>query len=246
MEWLELGPLTRRWRQSKAEPERSALWARMEELADKGADPFASAHRQDCAFQEAVSSGSLAAIELAARAGRAAGLDIKAGLNAKDCSGNFGRERGPGERQSLLELAWLGGEDEGEEGVVKITRALLALGADPEGLACSPGRPLANAVAMGLIEVAVELIKAGADPTRARPEGGSLLHAALDRREEALGMWEMLIRAGADPAALDAQGRSPWETASDEQRGWLAAWIEREALREESAPAPTGRGSMRV
>lgn len=228
----------RAWRQSRSQEERGRLWEILERFAAAGSDPFEQAWMEPCAFQEAVSSGSIAAVDLMARSARAAGLDVARGLNETDCSPAFGRRGETGE--SILKGAWLcgpGGEPSGWLRVGAMVDRLLELGADPEGLASAKGAPLASMAGLGLLGPAMALIKAGADPSRRGEGGETTLHAVVRRWDNGSEMWRALVAAGADPSARNDAGQTPEEAADPVHLGWLSAWRESEALRREAPEA---------
>lgn len=238
----EFRGVMRGWCRSRDSSVRERLWGRLTALAEGGADPFKvkGSHAASCAFEEAVVSGDTLAIKLAAKAAEAAGISVRDGLNQTDCvNGEQGRRP-----KSILEQVWL---FDREEGAADRIRLLIELGADPEGLAGSPGFPLMLMVAVGSVECAAALIEAGADVKRVQEGGGTLLHLALRRHEDASRMWRLLVAAGADPRATNENGDTPFERANSRQWAWIKALLESEELREQiESGGQSQRVSLRV
>lgn len=244
---MALAEATRSWRQSHDEQERSVLWAKMERLAKTGGSVFETAPYRPCAVQEAVSSGSIEALNLMAKAAERSGENMAEGLNATDCSVAFGKGRSS-RPQSIIELAWLCGSGlaQSQGRICQMIERLTELGADPEGLQGSRGAPLQAMAGLGLIGPALSLIKAGADPNGRDEEGATALHKLLRRSDDASAGWRALIEAGADPTIKNKLGQTPQEAADPVQSDWLFALKEREALQEGSAQAPARAAAPRV
>lgn len=231
----EFARLMRAWRQSRGEgpmalEQKRALWERLVALARAGCDPVYVTAYQPAALFEAVSSGSVEAVELAARA---AGERWVGKVDAVDLSGY---SQGEARHETCLANCWLGEasrdvSDMGDQRpALRVAKKLLELGANPEGAPGNWGYPLISAARFGDVEMVLLLIGAGADPRLPRSDGSGVLHALLNRSDFQREAFVALVEAGADPQALDAQGRTPFESANPAQSGWIGAWVEREAL----------------
>jgi ankyrin repeat protein len=97
----------------------------------------------------------------------------------------------------------------------EVAKVLIERGADVRAVARNPSRvePIHSAVASGQAEVAVQLLRSGADPNARQQGGFTPLHAAAQRGNVAL-IGE-LTASGADPGLTSDDGRSAVDMAGE-------------------------------
>ena len=198
------------------------LWRLMESYADRSVSPFCCGDARASAAQNAVASGSLAAVALVARAAgpeRMAKCVDKLGQDG-DHPGMMGR---PG---TILSDAWAGRAALGGS-CSSMVRALVELGAHPDGSERAPGKPMRTMIQVGDADAIRELLDRGADPWITGADGSTMMHAVLGRREPVEEAWRMLLERGLDPWAKNARGRSAFDVAHEGQGAWAAAERER-------------------
>lgn len=239
------GEAMRTWRvmggDSALDWRRAELWSLMEGYADRSVSPFHCADARASAAHNAVSSGSLAALALVARA---AGPERMA--QSVDRLGQDGDRPGMASRPgTILGDAWAGRRALGGT-CARMVRALVALGAHPDGSARAPGKPMRTMIQVGDAEAVSELLALGADPWILGAGGATMMHAALGRGEPSEEVWRALLGAGLDPWAKDAKGLSPFDAAHQGQGLWVAAERERLELLGSVGPALKRGAARRV
>lgn len=113
-----------------------------------------------------------------------------------------------------------------EFGGADVAAALLAAGADPNGVGAGIGGPLAIAAYAGNVDVVAELLAAGANPNQFVTDGRGayppLFSAAYGGSDDAA---VLLLQAGADVSVRSPEGHAPSDWADSQGHDDLADFL---------------------
>jgi hypothetical protein len=196
-------------------------WGEMQAWAEKGVSPFFCKDKHPSAFQKAVTSGSLEALALVAKA---AGAELAERIDEVGQDGDD--PRGNREMGTVLCDAWAGSL-KSQESCEPMIRRLVEMGAKPDGCVRSPGMALRNMLQVRDVDAMRALIELGADPLLRDCHGNTLMHLAVSMSRPLGAAWSVLEEAGVDPWAKNNKGRTLFDGAIAVHQAWLQAKRER-------------------